>query len=177
MNIFLIGYRAAGKSTVGKKLAARLDRPFVDADLKLVEACAMSINECVNRHGWDYFREKEKTILKQLCRLDRQVVATGGGVVMDDENVVNMKQSGVLVWLRAAPETIKNRILQDGSSGEFRPALTPGGVTEEVEETLRYRNPLYEAAMDFSVFTDRSGPDKICDVIAAKLSKGFAICD
>jgi shikimate kinase len=170
MNIFLIGYRATGKSTVGEKLAGRLNRPFVDADDKLAAACAMSIHACVARHGWDYFRRMEKTLLKQICRRDRQVVATGGGVVLDHENVAEMKKSGVLIWLKAEPETIKDRLLQDGKTGEFRPAFTPGGVIREVEEILRLRNPLYEAAMDFSVITDRTGYVQICDMIMNKLS-------
>jgi len=142
---------------------------FIDADLELVDKHGMTISEIVSKEGWDSFREKEKEILKKICGLDKLVIATGGGVVLDNENVKNMKKSGVVVWLRAAPETVKKRILLDKTTGDFRPSLSSKGLIEEIEEILLDRKPLYENAMNFFVDTDDRSIDDVCITILEKL--------
>lgn len=169
MNIFLIGYRCTGKTCIGKFLARALGWSFLDADLELVDKHGMTISEIVSKEGWSSFREKEKAILKRLSVLDKHVIATGGGVILDIENVEQMKKSGTIVWLKATPETIKERILQDQNTEELRPSLTSKGLVEEIEETLLDRKPLYESAMDFSVNTDDGRIDNICGKIMEKL--------
>ncbi len=169
MNIFLIGYRCTGKTCVGKSLARVLGWSFIDADLELVDKHGMTISEIVSKEGWSSFREKEKAIVKRLSVLDKHVVATGGGVILDIENVEKMKKSGTIIWLKATPETIKERILQDQNTEELRPSLTSKGLVEEIEETLLDRKPLYESAMDFSVDTDNRSIDDICSKIMEKL--------
>ena len=170
MNIFLIGYRCTGKTSVGRNLAKSLGRPFFDADAEIVEEQGLNISEIVSQQGWNAFREMEKATIIKVCALDDFVVATGGGVVLDDENVKNMKKSGVLVWLKATLGTIKKRILRDNNTKDFRPALTLKGSAEEIEETLLFRNPYYENAMDFYVDTDYFGIDEVCSAIIKKLS-------
>ena len=169
MNIFLIGYRCTGKTCVGKSLARVLGWSFIDADLELVDKHGMTISEIVSKEGWSSFREKEKAIVKRLSVLDKHVVATGGGVILDIENVEQMKKSGTIIWLKATPETIKERILQDQNTEELRPSLTSKGLVEEIEETLLDRKPLYESAMDFSVDTDNRSIDDICSRIIREL--------
>ncbi|MDA3835186.1 MAG: shikimate kinase AroL [Spirochaetales bacterium] len=173
MNIFLIGYRCTGKTSVGKSLAQTLGWSFVDADKELVETYSMTINNIVSKEGWDSFREKEKGILKKICGLDKHVVATGGGVILDNKNVESMKKSGVVVWLRAEPETVKKRILQDKTTGDFRPSLSSKGLVEEIEEILLDRKPLYENAMNFSIDTDNRSIDDICGKIMGELKDAF----
>ncbi len=168
-NIYLTGYRCTGKTSVGKSLARILSWRFIDADLELVDRHGMTISEIVLKEGWSSFREKEKAIVKRLSTLDRHVVATGGGVVLDIENVEQMKKSGTIIWLKAIPETIKERILQDKNTEELRPSLTSKGLIEEIEETLLDRKPLYENAMNFSVNTDDRSIDDICGKIIRKL--------
>jgi shikimate kinase len=169
MNIFLIGYRCTGKTSVGRSLAKRLGRPFLDADSELVKEHDLKISEIVNKQGWDVFREIESDIIKRFCELDDHVVATGGGVVLNDKNVKLMKRNGKLVWLKAKPETIKKRILQDKKTKDFRPPLTSKGSIDEVHETLQNRNPFYEKAMDFVVDTDDIGIHEVCNIIIKKL--------
>lgn len=94
MNLFLIGYRCTGKTSVGRFLAGVLGWGFIDADSELVKEHDMTIREIVARWGWNDFREKERIIIKKLCTLDRYVVATGGGAVLNDENVEGMKKRG-----------------------------------------------------------------------------------
>ena len=164
-NLFLIGYRCTGKSSVGKLLAGKLGRPFIDTDSLLVSESGSSIKEIVAARGWEGFRKIEHDILKQVCLIDRQVVATGGGVVLSDTNVNLMKKSGKLVWLKATPETIEKRMMRDQATEAFRPALTSKDNLAEIEETLVERESLYSQAMDFYVETDGRQIADICDMI------------
>jgi len=169
MNIFLIGYRCTGKTSVGKALAQKLNRPFADADEELVRENSMSIADMVVQHGWDYFRQRERAVIRRLSSLDNYVIATGGGAVLNPENITDMKKSGFAVWLKATAKSIKYRILLDKVTETQRPALTDKGLLEEIEEVLAIRNPLYETAMDMSVETDNPDVNGICDVILKKL--------
>ena len=171
-NLFLIGYRCTGKSSVGKLLTAKLDWPFIDTDSLVVSENGMSIREIVISRGWEAFRRLEHTVLKQVCTVDRRVVATGGGIVLDADNVKLMKKSGRIIWLRASPETIKVRMVQDQASEAYRPALSSTDSISEIEETLAERAPLYRHAMDFSVDTDHRGVDEICDITIGYLKAG-----
>jgi shikimate kinase len=170
-NLFLIGYRCTGKSSVGSLLAATLGRAFVDTDSLVVSENGMSIREIVDSCGWEVFRRLEHIALQQVCSMDRRVAATGGGIVLDADNVELMKESGRIIWLRASPETIKARMLQDQASEELRPALTSTDSISEIEETLAQRAPLYQDAMDFSVDTDNVRLDAIADFIIENLKK------
>jgi shikimate kinase len=171
-NLFLVGYRCTGKSSVGRSLAATLSLPFIDTDSLVVSENGMSIREIVISRGWEAFRRLEHTALQQVCTMDRRVVATGGGIVLDADNIKLMKKSGRIIWLRASPETIKARMLQDQASKTLRPALTSTDNISEIEETLAKRAPLYQHAMDFSVDTDHRGVDEICDFIIGRLKAG-----
>ena len=168
-NLFLIGYRCTGKTSVGRSLAAASDWPFLDADSELVRECGMTIDVMVEKYGWPFFREKERCIIKKLSALGNRVVATGGGVVLDPRNVKLLKETGVVVWLRASAETIKQRILEDRMTESQRPALTSKGLAkgllEEIDETLHNRAPLYRDAMDFRIDTDEFSIDEVCRII------------
>lgn len=165
MNIFLIGYRCTGKTTVAERLAGLMGRSFVDADVLLVEKAEMTVAEIVDAFGWDNFRDRETDVLTELCDLEDHIIATGGGVILRDENVAAMKKSGVVIWLKASVETIAERLTADVKSDEQRPALTDQGVVKEIKETLDFRTPLYENAMTFSIDTDDISIDEICEAI------------
>lgn len=169
MNIFLIGYRCTGKTTVGRSLAKRLERLFFDTDLELVKEQGINISDIVSKRGWAAFREIEKRVIQCACERDNQVVATGGGAVLDEDNVKRMKDSGVIVWLKADINTIEKRIIEDNTTRDFRPSLTSKGSVEEVRETLLTRNPFYERAMDFFVDTDSMDIEAVCDTIVQKI--------
>ncbi len=108
-NLVLIGYRAVGKTTVGTLVAKELGRPFVDLDAILEQEAGETIPELVRREGWPEFRRREKAIVQHYAARSGQIVATGGGVVLDPENTAHLKATGKLVWLKAAPATIKAR--------------------------------------------------------------------
>jgi len=156
---------------VGSSLAVALGWHFIDADSEIVRKQGLSISEMVNKQGWGAFRELERSVIKHLCTFNKYVVATGGGAVLNNDNVNDMKKNGVLVWLRAFPATIRKRILRDHHTEDYRPALSPKGIVEEIEEMLLTRNPYYENAMDFFVDTDDIGIDEVCRAVIKKLKK------
>lgn len=170
MNIFLIGYRCTGKTSVGNVLAKRLEWSFADSDAEVMEESGISIYDMVSHYGWDFFREREREVIKRLCTYDKYAVATGGGAVVNPDNVKDMQQNGVVVWLRASPDTISMRILQDEATMDQRPSLTSQGLLEEIEDTLVARIPLYESAMDFYIDTDRIGINDIADIILNRIA-------
>ena len=172
MNLFLIGYRCSGKTTIGKSIAMTIDWPFVDSDLLVIKESGKSIKDIIDTEGWDAFRHMERSALKQICTDDCQVVATGGGVVLDEANIQAMKTSGMVVWLDATAETIQKRMLQDRNTGNFRPALTDKGRIEEIEGMLLKRNPYYDSASDFYIGTDDVPVSEITKRIIKKLWVG-----
>ena len=100
------------------------------------------------------------------------VIATGGGAILNPDNITDMKNSGFVVWLKATARTIRYRILLDKITETQRPALTDKGLLEEIEDLLAIRNPLYEKAMDMSVETDTPDADGICDIILKNFKTG-----
>ncbi len=171
MNIYLVGYRCTGKTTVGRWLARHLNWAFVDSDEEVVRAHGMTILHIVRAQGWEGFREKEKNAFLRIARLDRHVVATGGGAVLDPENVRRMKGSGKIFWLKASPGTIRRRMALDEATGPLRPSLTSKGADQEVEAVLAGRTPLYRQAADSAIDTDGLNPEEIGKKILSTLKR------
>ena len=169
MNLFLIGYRCTGKTTVGKSIAEIINWSFVDADSMLVEEYGKHIKDIVDTEGWEAFRRRERSMLKQICTKNGQVVATGGGVVLDADNVRTMQDSGIIIGLGATAETTRKRLLQDINTANFRPALTDKGLVEEIEDMLSKRNPCYKNASDFFIQTDGIPVAEITQTIMQKI--------
>jgi shikimate kinase len=164
--IFLIGYRGTGKTTVARLLAERLGWNWFDADAVLEERHQRHIIEIFALDGEAAFRDMESVVLAELCNLSRHVIATGGGVVLRDENCARMRDAGRIVWLTADVETIWTRLQADAAAGRDRPALTVGGRAE-IEELIRVREPLYRACADLCVATDRRTPEEVVEEIAS----------
>ena len=169
MNLYLIGFRCTGKTTVGRLLAQRLRWRFVDTDEQIVRQEGRSVLQIVRQEGWGRFRDLESEVVRLVTSTDRQVVATGGGAVLREQNVQRMRDSGIIVWLRATPETIRDRILLDLGSIEQRPGLTVQGTHDEVEGVLTERIPVYESVTSFYVDTDDRTPEQISEFILDEL--------
>lgn len=172
MNLWLIGYRCTGKTTVGRMLAESVGLWFVDADVALTREIGQSISAFVSERGWPAFRREESRILQNLSRGQGQIVATGGGVILDPANVQIMRETGMVVWLTARPETILSRLGEDPGTAENRPALTDEGLAAEVRATLAEREPLYANAAHHSVETDGRGPGEVAERIRALVDLG-----
>jgi shikimate kinase len=164
--IFLVGYRATGKSTIARLLAGRLGWEWIDADAALETRFGRTIPAIFATDGEAEFRRMESEVLENLCRLRNQVIATGGGVILSADNRERMRQTGAVVWLTADADTIWQRLQADIAQGRERPMLTIGGRAE-VEQLLKHREPLYRGCADLTVETAVRAPEEIAEVILA----------
>ena len=170
-NIYLIGYRCTGKTSVGRKLAEQRGLGFYDTDELIAAGEQKSIARIVAYQGWPYFRDLEKKYLRQVSVKQDTVIATGGGIVLQPDNIACMQNSGRIIWLRARTRTIMDRLLQDPATAASRPALTRQALAEEVLTTLEERREHYREAADWSLQTDEVRPDEIVIQIQAILAK------
>ncbi|MBU0991393.1 MAG: shikimate kinase [Proteobacteria bacterium] len=175
MNVYLIGYRCTGKTTIAKMIGRSLGWEYIDADVKLVDDYGMTISDMVSREGWAGFRKKEQSVLKEISTLKKHVIATGGGVILDSENCQIMKDTGIVIWLKAQPDTIMDRMMKDRMTDDQRPALTDKKLAQEILDTLQERLPLYEGAMNFSVETDKSSVTDIEKIILSRLKEKYLL--
>jgi shikimate kinase len=164
-NLFLIGARGTGKTTVGRLVAERLGWRFCDADVLLEERAGKTIRAIFETEGEAAFRDRESALLAEIAGRQDHVVATGGGVVLRAENRLCLAR-GDVVWLRAEPVVLWQRLQQDASTAERRPDLAQGGLAE-IEEVLRIRAPLYERCADLAVDADTRTPDEVSSLILA----------
>jgi shikimate kinase len=170
-NLVLIGYRATGKTEVGALLARKLARPFVDLDEALVAEMGRSIADLVAEKGWPEFRRREKEMVARCSRACGQVLATGGGVVLDPDNAKILRENGVVVWLRADPGTIRERLSRDRVQESQRPSLTGSGTLDEVAEVLQKRQPLYAAAAHVVIDTAGQSIEQVVEKVLAAVKK------
>jgi len=167
VNLVLIGYRGTGKSAVARKLATLLDRQVASLDQEIIRVACMTIPDIVAVHGWTYFRDLEETVCRELGAKDDIILDCGGGVVEREANFASLRAGGKVFWLRATPTTIVGRIGGD----TMRPSLTGTSTfTEEVEEVLQRRTPLYERLAHTTLDTDGRSLDDLAATIARRFS-------
>jgi shikimate kinase len=165
-NIFLLGMRGSGKTTLGSALAAALGCPCVDTDALVVEAAGKAIDAIVADAGWDEFRRLESEALARAAELPGKVVATGGGIVLAQANRELMQRAGVSFYLAADAALLIGRLLRDPNAAQ-RPALTPLDLHDEVAAVMADREPLYMASMDHMLQAHRSPEQLVDDVLVA----------
>jgi len=163
-HVFLIGFMGAGKSTVARIVAARLDRPCVDLDDRIEVAAGRSIHEIFAEQGEPAFRELESAALATLASEPPSVVACGGGVVLSDENRALLGRMGFVVYLHVSAGETLARIGND----ETRPLLSGPGGALAATSLLEARESLYAAVADATVETvGRSAEQVATDVLTA----------
>jgi shikimate kinase len=163
-NVFLIGYRGTGKTTIAPVLAEKLGYTWVDADRALEERCGRSVRTIFAEEGEAGFRDKEGALLEELGTNVGQVIATGGGIILREANRQLLRKTGRAIWLTADAPTIWQRLQTDPATAEQRPNLSVGGLAE-IEAMLRIRGPLYAGLADLTVDTVGRSPVEIVDVI------------
>lgn len=169
MNIYLIGYRGSGKTTVAAHLARLLSWKWLDADDEIERQAQKTIKEIFSSAGEEVFRDHESAAIAALVQLQDHVLALGGGAVLREENRSLIEKSGKVVWLQASPEVLYQRILDDASTADRRPNLTSDGGLEEIQRLLAIRSPLYTACADLTLNTETASPEKLAAEIAAWL--------
>lgn len=167
-NIVLIGMRGSGKSTVAKLLAEKLGFAILELDEMLVEKVGKNIPKIVEDFGWDYFRDKESEIVEDVSDFKNVIISTGGGVVTRPKNIENLRRKGVLIFLKASPKTLVDRI----SGDENRPALTDeDDELVEMKNIWNERKDLYKNTADFVVDVETVTVEKVAKEILDWLEK------
>ena len=170
-NIALIGFRATGKTAVGKILSRRLNRIFLDMDEHLAASAGREIACWVRLEGWNSFRQAESELLKTLGTRDGLVVATGGGVILSPENRGVLKNSFFSVWLKASSETIHSRIVADPQSCSTRPPLSELPLEDEIRKLLSEREPLYLQTADLHIDTEGKTASQVAGEIEIQAAR------
>lgn len=156
-NIYLIGFMGTGKTTVGKLLARNLGRVFIEMDEEIEKKENKKIVEIFSLYGENYFREKEKELLKEIAKKKELVVSCGGGIVIDKENREILKSTGIVFWLVASPQVIYQRT--QGTS--HRPLLNVDNPQRRIEELLCKRILFYQQTGHYSLDTSHLSPQEV----------------
>lgn len=153
--LVLVGVRGTGKSTVGRLLAGRTGRPFVDADDAIEARAGRPIRAIFEESGEPAFRDWEERVLREAAEEHPEVVlATGGGAVLRESNRRLLRSLGLVVWLKADPAILARRLEADPRTRAGRPALTAAGTLDEIADVLAARTPLYEEVADVAIETE-----------------------
>lgn len=164
-NIFLVGPMGVGKSSIGRRLAARLGRTFVDCDEELIHRTGVEIDVIFEIEGEAGFRTRESRLLRELAEQCGIVMATGGGAVLMPENRAALKAHGTVVFLNADPELLARRTARDRK----RPLLQTGNRLERLRELIAEREPLYREVADCIVDTGHGSVANSVEMICQQL--------
>jgi shikimate kinase len=161
MNLILTGLRGTGKSSIGRRLATALERPFFDTDLLIEQQIGEPIPHYVGRLGWNAFRDLEHRVICQLARQHETVISSGGGALTSARNVEVLKPNGIIILLAADPATLAKRLQRSYA----RPPLTDQPNLEAEMCTLwAQREPLYRAVCDVVLGVDAETADEEADL-------------
>jgi len=163
-SIVLVGMMGAGKSSIGRRLASRLGIPFIDADTEIVSAAGMTIPEIFEKHGEPYFRAGEARVIARLLDNGPQVLATGGGSVMDPQTRALIGQKSISIWLKADIDVLLKRTKRRND----RP------LVEKIKDLLPAREPIYAQA-DIIIQSRDEPHDAIIDEIMGELPKRLGL--
>jgi shikimate kinase len=163
-SIVLVGMMGAGKSSIGRRLASRLGIPFIDADAEIESAAGMTIPEIFEKHGEPYFRAGEARVIARLLDNGPQVLATGGGSVMDPQTRALIGQKGISIWLKADIDVLLKRTKRRND----RP------LVEKIKDLLPVREPIYAQA-DIIIQSRDEPHDTIIDEIMGELLKRLGL--
>lgn len=166
-NVFLIGYRGCGKTSVARALGERLGWPWLDADIELERCAGRTIKQIFAAEGEAVFRDLEQATVADLAQRDNTIVALGGGAVLREANRRAIQGRGLTVWLQAAPATLLARISADPTTSDRRPNLTAQGGLAEIEKLLHERQPHYSACAQRTLDTEGRTCEQLAEQIAA----------
>ncbi len=167
-NIALIGFMGVGKTAVGKALAGKLGRSFVELDSLIEQKAGKSIPDIFQQDGEAAFRELEIEVTEEVAKDKNLVIACGGGIVLNQINIDRLRQQSRIVYLTASLEVILKRV--SGEAGE-RPLLKAANKALNIRELLGFRKPFYERAADITIDTSKLDIDSVAEQIIEKLKE------
>ena len=165
-NIVLIGFMGTGKTAVGQVLAGRLHRQLIEVDALIEKMAGKTIPDIFRNDGEIYFRELEIAAVKQAAAGEKQVIACGGGVVLNTINIERLRAAGVIINLTAAPRVILKRTAVAGGS---RPLLNVAQPLARINELKKFRQPFYDRAADITINTSKLS----VETVAGKIINGL----
>jgi shikimate kinase len=165
-NIILIGFMGTGKTAVGKRLAAILGKTFYDTDQEVEAVTGMTVSQLFNKHGEVRFRSEENLAIQRLLQKENCIIATGGGIVLNRDNIDFLAEKGVIICLSARPEIIYERVKRRNN----RPLLKRGNLYETIVKLMEERKELYKCA-DFFIDTSDLDFHQIIEKIVAFLEE------
>ena len=168
-HLYLIGFMGVGKTSTSKQLGKKLEVAELDTDAMIVEKEGKAISDIFADSGEEYFRKVETGILDELAGMEPCIISCGGGMVMREENVRKMKETGTVVFLVAEPETIYDHV----KDSHDRPLLNGNMNIPYIAEMMAKREPKYQAAADIIIKTDGYLPFQIADQIIEIVEKGY----
>ena len=166
-NIFLVGLMGAGKSTVGRLLAKRLGKRFVDTDHEIEKRNGVTIPVIFEIEGEEGFRKRERDVLADLANESDLVLSTGGGIVLRPDNRATLKEKGFVVYLNARPELLAERTRHD----KGRPLLNVADPLARLRELYTVRDPLYREVAHAVVETGHGAPQQVVQAIVGALTR------
>jgi shikimate kinase len=164
-HVALVGLPGSGKSTIGRQLARRLGRPFIDTDQLIEQRVGLSIREFFEREGEESFRDLEQSVIDELTLGEPCVISTGGGAVLRPANRQHLKQRTQAVYLHSAPEEVFRRLRHDRN----RPLLQVPDPLARLRELYALRDPLYRESARFVVETGRPSVAALVNMVVMQL--------
>jgi shikimate kinase len=168
LNFALYGFMGVGKTVVGRALAEMTGMAHVDLDEKIVESAGKTIPEIFDEGGEEAFREIERAITREIAARDGQVIACGGGTVLDADNLSSLKDNSILVLLTADPEIILKRVMAEG---DVRPLLNGGDKLQRIKSLLEARNSAYVQAAELILDTSGMTPKQVAEKILESIQE------
>jgi shikimate kinase len=165
-SIALIGFMGTGKTVVGKRLAERLGKEFIEMDAIIEKKAGKSIPEIFRKDGEIGFRELEIAVTRDVANEKNAVIACGGGIVLNKINIDRLRRECVIICLTASPQVIIKRTSGDADE---RPLLAVPDRARQIEELLKFREPYYKRSADIVINTSRINADSVVERIIEKL--------
>jgi len=167
-NIALIGFMGVGKTAVGKVLAEKLGRKFVELDLLIEQRAGKSIPDIFQQNGEAAFRELEIEVTEEVAKDKNLVIACGGGLVLNKINIDRLRQQSRIVYLTASPGVILKRVANEEGQ---RPLLKAASKALNIRELLGFRKPFYERAVDIKIDTSKLDINAVSEQIISRLKE------
>ncbi len=161
MNIAITGFSGTGKTTISRLLAGKLDKKLISTDEEITKKTKLRPESIVKKHGWDGLRAAEADVIENISELDEYVLDAGCGIVLRNENVVNIKRNGIIIFLTADAKTVALRLRRKDEKADF----TKSNYVDKVKGAMEEFEEKYKKAADYTIDTSNMSPEEACDLI------------